>query len=68
LYHIDKSEVAQSTEDAVVVAQSTEDAMIVLTAGLAFMGLLTVMLADIWQALQKIRLAIRKAAKVMQRP
>jgi hypothetical protein len=58
LDHIDKSEVAQSIEDTVIV----------LIAGLAFMGLLTVMLADIWQALQKIRLAIRKAAKVMQRP
>jgi hypothetical protein len=48
--------------------QSIEDAFIAVFAGITFMGLLTVMLADIWQALQKIRLAIRKAAKVMQRP
>jgi hypothetical protein len=48
--------------------QIIDDDLLADIAGLAFMGLLTVMLADIWQALQKIRLAIRKAAKVMQRP
>jgi hypothetical protein len=39
-----------------------------VVAGLAFMSVLTVMLAEIWQAVLNMWLTVRKASKVMQRP
>jgi hypothetical protein len=48
--------------------RNIEDDLRAVSAGLAFMSVLTVMAAEIWQAMLTIWRAVRKASKVMQRP